>query len=126
MDLSRIIIRENDDQQIIVLSERDGDRQFPIVIGNFEGWSIDRRVRGVESARPLTHDLMADVIDKLNGELERIVIHDLRDHTFFAKLVIRQQGQLIEVDARPSDAIALGVTSETPLYVSESVLRVVC
>lgn len=126
MDLARIIIREDDDQQIIILSERDGDRQFPIVIGINEGLAIDRRVKGIVAPRPMTHDLMANLIDQLDCELEKIVIHDLRDHTFYAKLVIRRNGILVEVDARPSDAIALGVTSDTPLYVEESVLQDVC
>ncbi len=126
MDLARIIIREDDDQQIIILSERDGDRQFPIVIGINEGLAIERRVKGSVAPRPMTHDLMANLIDQLDCELEKIVIHDLRDHTFYAKLVIRRNGILVEVDARPSDAIALGVTSDTPLYVEESVLQDVC
>ena len=126
MDLARIIIRDDDDQQIIVLAERDGERQFSIVVGLFEGWAIRRRVNGMESHRPMTHDLLANIIEDLDAELEKIVIHDLREHTFFAKLVIRRNGSLIEVDARPSDAIAVGVTSDTPLYVSESVLQDVC
>lgn len=123
MDLARIVISDTSDQQIIVLRERSGNRQFPIVIGINEASAIDRRVKGIPSPRPLTHDLLANVIRDLSGDLEKIVIHDLRDHTFFAKLVIRQAGQLLEVDSRPSDAIALGVASETPIYVEESVLR---
>ncbi len=127
MDLTRIIIREDTDQQIIILTERGGlERQFPIMIGTFEGLAIDRRVKGLATPRPMTHDLMANLIDRLDCELERIVIHDLREHTFFAKLVVRQNGTLVEVDARPSDAIALGVASEVPLYVEESVLQDVC
>ncbi len=123
MDLARIIIRENDEQQIIILKERDGNRQFPIVIGIYEASAIDRRVKGIQTPRPMTHDLMARVIESLDCELEQIVIHDLRDHTFFAKLVIRQNGKLVEVDARPSDAIALGVAGEVPLYVEDKVLN---
>lgn len=126
MDLARIIIRENDDQQIIILHERDGERQFPIVIGTHESLAIERRVKGQETLRPMTHDLLADVIERLSCELEKIVIHELREHTFYAKLVIRRDGNLVEVDARPSDAIALGVARDTPLYVEESVLRDVC
>lgn len=126
MDLARIIIRETDEQQIIILRERDGDRRFPIVIGINEASAIDQRVKGLVRPRPMTHDLMANVIEALECELEKIVIHDLRDHTFYAKLVIRQNGRLIEVDARPSDAIALGVANDTPLYVEDSVLREVC
>ncbi len=127
MDLTRIIIREDTDQQIIILTERGGrERQFPIMIGTFEGLAIDRRVKGLVTPRPMTHDLMANLIDMLDCELERIVIHDLREHTFFAKLVVRQNGSLVEIDARPSDAIALGVASDTPIYVEESVLQDVC
>ena len=123
MELSRIIISETSDQQIIVLRERAGTRQFPIVIGINEAMAIDRRLKGLATARPLTHELLASVIQALRGELERIVIHDLRDHTFYAKLVIRQEGGLLEVDSRPSDAIALGVAADTPIYVAEHVLR---
>ncbi len=122
MELARIVITDTSDQQIIILRERAGRRQFPIVIGISEASAIDRRVKNIPTPRPLTHDLLANVIRELHGELEKIVIHDLRDHTFFAKLVIRQAGQLHEIDSRPSDAIALGVASDTPIYVEESVL----
>ncbi len=123
MDLAQIVISETRDTQIIVLRERDGSRTLPIVIGLTEAIAIDRRVKGVQLQRPLTHDLLANVIEALSGELEKIVINDLHDHTFYAKLVIRQQGELIEVDSRPSDAIALGVADETPIYVEDHVLR---
>lgn len=121
-DLSRIIISDTSDQQIIVLRERDGERAFPIVIGSSEAGAIDRRLKGQRMLRPLTHDLLAAVIEQLGGELEKIVINDLREHTFYAKIIIRQNGQLIEVDARPSDAIALGVASDVAIYVEDHVL----
>lgn len=126
MDLARIVINDTSEQQIIVLKERNGGRQFPIVIGMSEAWAIDRRVKNITTPRPLTHDLLANVIRELEAELEKIVVHDLREHTFFAKLVIRHNGSLVEVDSRPSDAIALGVASDTPIYVEDSVLRQVC
>ncbi|MCH8868067.1 MAG: bifunctional nuclease family protein [Proteobacteria bacterium] len=126
MDLARIIIRENGDSQIIVLRERDGDRHFPILIGLNEAVAIDRRVKGIEAPRPLTHDLMARIIASLDGDLEKIVVNDLRDHTFYATLMIRRNGDLITIDSRPSDAIALGVTNDTPLYVEDHVLQAVC
>ncbi len=126
MDLARIVISDTSEQQIIVLREHEGARQFPIVIGVAEALAIDRRVKNISTPRPLTHDLLANMIGDLHGELEKIVIHDLRDHIFFAKLVIRHDGELIEVDSRPSDAIALGVASDTLIYVEESVLRQVC
>jgi bifunctional DNase/RNase len=104
----------------------EGDRSFPIVIGIFEATSIDRRVKGMPSPRPLTHDLVVSVIDHLGGELRDIFISELRDHTYYAKLRIHQDGEMIDVDSRPSDAIALAVTAKVPIYVAEDVLEEVC
>lgn len=123
VDLARIIISESSDQQVIVLKEREGGRQFPIVIGSYEAWAIDHRLKGIRHLRPLTHDLLATVIESLHGELERIVISDLREGTFYAQLIVRLDGELVEIDSRPSDAIALGVAMETPIFVAEHVLR---
>ena len=122
MELVRIIISENNDQQIIFLREIDGKRTFPIVIGFFEATCIEKRVKGVSAPRPLTHDLLSDTIELLGGELQDIFISELRDHTYFAKLRIRHEGELIEVDSRPSDAIAVAVTVNVPIYVSEDVI----
>src|SRR3954468_5284937 len=121
MELKRIIINEVHDQQVIMLREVEGERSFPIVIGIFEATSIDRRVKGMPSPRPLTHDLVASVIEHLGGELQDIYISELRDHTYFAKLRIRKDGELVEIDSRPSDAIALAVTATVPIYVAEDV-----
>lgn len=122
MELRRIIISEVDEHQVIVLREVDGERSFPIVIGLFEATSIDRRVKGMIAPRPLTHDLIAGVVEQMGGELQDIVISDLKEHTYFAKLRVRHEGELIEVDCRPSDAIAVAVTAKVPIYVSEEVL----
>ncbi|MCL4206781.1 MAG: bifunctional nuclease family protein [Pirellulaceae bacterium] len=124
MQLSRIIISEIHDQQIIYLREVDGERQFPIVIGIFEATSIERRIKGVQTPRPLTHDLIVNVIEQLEGEPDSVVINDLREGTYFAELRIRRGGELISVDSRPSDAIAVAVTCEPPLpiFVVEEVL----
>ena len=126
MELKRIIISEVHDQQVIMLREVDGERSFPIVIGIFEATSIDRRVRKLPTPRPLTHDLVTTCIDSLGGELRDVYISELRDHTYFAKLRIRMNGELIEVDSRPSDAVALAVTASVPIYVAEDVLEEVC
>jgi uncharacterized protein len=126
MELKRIIINEVHDQQVIMLREVDGERSFPIVIGIFEATSIDRRVKGMPSPRPLTHDLVASVVEHMGGEIQDIFISELREHTYFAKLRVRQGGELIEVDCRPSDAIALAVTAKVPIYVAEDVLNEVC
>lgn len=122
VELSRILITELGESQVIFLKERDGERTFPIVIGIAEALAIDRRLKGVQTPRPMTHDLLAGVIRALGGELERIVINDLRDHTFIAKLILRQGEERIEVDSRPSDAIALGAALQTPLFVAEHVM----
>lgn len=124
MELSRIIISEINDQQVIYLKEVDGERTFPILIGIFEATSIDRRVKQQHSPRPLTHDLLVSVVDNLGAELQDVVISELREHTYFAKLRVRHEGELIEIDARPSDAIAVAVTCDPqlPIYVAEDVL----
>lgn len=123
MDLVKIVITENEDQQVIVLKERDGARSFPIMIGIAEAIAIDRRLKGIKTARPLTHELLAQAIDQLGGQADRIVISDLRDHTFYASLILRQNGELREVDCRPSDAIALGVATNVPIYVEDHVIQ---
>lgn len=125
MELARIIISEINDQQIIYLKEVDGDRAFPILIGIFEATSIDRRVKGYESPRPLTHDLLVSLAENLGGEFQDVVISELKDHTYFARLRVRHNGELIEIDARPSDAIAVAVTCDPvlPIYVNEEVLN---
>jgi uncharacterized protein len=122
MELRRIIISELDAHQIVILKEVEGERNFPIVIGIFEATSIDRRVKGDQSPRPLTHDLIISVVEQLGGEIQDIVISDLKEHTYFAKLRIRKDGELTEVDCRPSDAIAVAVASRVPIYVNEDVL----
>jgi uncharacterized protein len=126
MELHRIIISEMQDQQVIELKEVDGERKFPIVIGNHEAMAIDRRLKGIPTPRPMTHDLLASVIEQLGGKIERIEINSLLDHTFFARIIIRRDGQMTDIDSRPSDAIALGIATMVPIYVSEQVLDEVC
>jgi len=124
MELSRIIISEINDQQVVYLKEVEGDRTFPILIGLFEATSIDRRVKHHPSPRPLTHDLIVAVVDSLGGELQDVVISELKDHTYYAVIRVLKDGEVIEIDSRPSDAIAVAVTCDPnlPIYVSEEVL----
>ena len=122
-ELSRIIINETSDQQVIVIKERHGQRSFPIVIGIVEIFAIDRRLKGIESPRPMTHDLLQSVIEKLGAKIEKIVISDLKNHTFYAKITLDLDGRTVEIDSRPSDAIALGVVSNAPIYVAEHVFE---
>ncbi len=124
-ELVRIMITETTDHQVIVLKESDGPRAFPILIGFFEAAAIDRRLKHKVLPRPMTHDLLAGVITAMGGELSRVVVTDLRDHTFIADLVIQRDGEEICVDARTSDAVALAVANDTPIYVEEHVLDIV-
>ena len=121
VELSRIIINETSDQQIIVLKERNGTRGFPIVIGIVEIFAIDRRLKGITPPRPMTHDLLANVIEGLGAKVERIVITDLRNHTFYATIHLAIDGRTVQIDSRPSDAIALGAAIEAPIFVAEHV-----
>lgn len=140
MELARILIQELKDYQLIELREvldeqadtpvdlggfdtSDQGRSFPIVIGLPEAQAIERRLKGIEIKRPQTHDLLADVITQLGGTLERITVSDLQDHTFYATLDVRTaDGEVIHIDARPSDAIALGIAQDVPIFVAEHVL----
>src|SRR3954470_21742844 len=108
MELHKIIISEMQDQQIIMLKEVDGERTFPIVIGSTEAMAIDRRLKSIPTPRPMTHDLLASVIEELGGSITQIEINDLENHTFYARIHVRQNGRTVEIDSRPSDAIALG------------------
>ncbi len=107
----------------VTYSQVENGRAFPIVIGLPEAQAIERRLKGIPIKRPQTHDLLMSVIDSLGGKLESIHISDLREHTFFAILNVRDShGKLIKIDSRPSDAIALGIASNVPIYVEEKVL----
>lgn len=122
--LSSIITRNNSQQQLIKLKERGGDRCFPIVIGLPEAAEIRRVVKRESTERPMTHELLIKTIETLDAKLERIEINDLRNHTFFARMVLTRAAgdEATFVDARPSDAIALALRAGAPLFVAESVL----
>jgi len=152
MELSRILIRELNDFQIIELREildaaeestadtpseatESGEdfvdetepmrepRSFPIVIGLPEAQAIERRLKGVPIQRPQMHDLLANIIESLGGSLESISITNLADHTYFAMLDIRtSEGELLHIDARPGDAIALGIAKSVPIFVDDAVI----
>ena len=125
MRLAKIIISEISDNQVVFLKEVDGERQFPILIGIFEATSIDRRVKNIARPRPLTHDLLAGIVHAMGGHLKSVLIHELRDATYYAKLQIEQDDEVLQIDARPSDAIAMAVTADPPLpiFVEEEVIE---
>jgi len=123
VELSRIIIDETSDQQVIVLKEKNGERTLPIVIGIVEIMAIDRRLKGKTTIRPLTHDLLGNIIDALGAKVEKVVISDLRNHTYFATIHLNINGKNVKVDSRPSDAIAVGIATNVPIYVAEHVFE---
>jgi bifunctional DNase/RNase len=121
--LSRIVVRDGSDRQYIFLSEVEGSRGFPIVIGNNEAGEIQRVVHGVEPERPLTHQLTFSAIGALGGRLQAVEIVDLKQNTFFAQVVLEGGPEgVVRVDARPSDAIALALRARCPIRVAEEVL----
>lgn len=123
MELSRILIADQHDLNVIELLEVGGERTFPILIGVVEAEAIKRRLQGIELKRPLTHELMMSIIDAFGGTLQEVRINDLNDHTFFALLIIHtDDDRVMEIDSRPSDAIALAVAADIPIFVEESVI----
>ncbi|HVM14162.1 MAG TPA: bifunctional nuclease family protein [Egibacteraceae bacterium] len=109
-------------QPIVLLKERTGERFLPIWIGAVEATSIAFALQGVVTARPMTHDLMRDLLSELHVVVDRVVVTELRDGTFYAEIQMTRDGQSISVSSRPSDAIALAVRATVPLYADESVL----
>jgi uncharacterized protein len=108
--------------RIVVLKEKGSERQLVIWIGPAEADAITIKLQGHDVGRPLTHDLLKSVIEEVGATLEYVYIHELRDDIYFARLMLDLDGRQIEVDARPSDSIALAIRAEAPIYVSESVM----
>lgn len=107
----------------LLLKETYGVRRLPIIIGSFEAQSIALELEGIKPPRPLTHDLLKNMIDHLGGTIAEVIIDELRDNTFYAKIKLDVSTLIHEIDARPSDAIALAVRTGTPLFVSDEVMR---
>ncbi len=107
----------------ILLREVDGKRRLPIIIGAFEAQAIALEIEGIKPPRPLTHDLLKQLTDSLGATVLEVIIDKLRDNTFFAKIILEVSGFTQEIDARPSDAIALAVRAQSPIYVNETVMQ---
>ena len=107
----------------LILKEIDGNRRLPIIIGAFEAQSIALEMEGIKPPRPLTHDLLKNVIEAMDVTLQEVFIHELRDGTFFAKIAIETLTDLKEIDSRPSDAIALAIRFGVPVYVADSIME---
>lgn len=112
--------------RIVVLKEDNGERMLPIWIGPFEADAITIQLQGMDATRPLTHDLLKSIVNTLGGEVNHIVVTGLENTTFYAQIVIEMDGETIEIDSRPSDAIALAVRVDAPIYVSEDVMEQAC
>jgi bifunctional DNase/RNase len=110
-------------QRVVILKEKDSDRYLPIWIGPAEADAIAVRLQEVSVARPLTHDLLRSIIDALGASVNYILVSDLSNDTFFARIAMEVDGKSLEIDSRPSDAIALAVRAQVPIYADESVLE---
>src|SRR3954466_725998 len=109
-------------KRVVMLKEKTAQRYLPIWIGHFEADAIAIPMQNVPVSRPLTHDLLGSVITSLGGKVTQVVINELADETFFAKLIIDDDGHRVEVDSRPSDAIALAIRTKVPIFVEDAVL----
>jgi bifunctional DNase/RNase len=124
MEVSKIRIDERRGEQVVVLKEHEGTRLLPIIIGISEVTAIKMKISGIQPPRPLTHDLLRNTITQLGATLSKVVISRLEFNTFFAALVLTtKDGREEEVDARPSDSIALALRADAPIYVSDDVLN---
>lgn len=123
MKIKHIAVEQESKSPIVFLTDMDETRYLPIWIGPFEAQSIVQVIEGMRTPRPMTHDLMKALIDQLGAKVQRIIISDLQDQTFFARIFLEQDGHEIEVDARPSDSLALALRSKAPIFVTESVVQ---
>jgi uncharacterized protein len=110
-------------QRVIVLKAVDAERYLPIWIGHYEAEAIAIQLKNIEIARPLTHDLLKSVIAEMGGDVSHILVRELRDDTFFAYISVNVNGKQLEIDSRPSDAIALAVRVDVPIFVAEKVME---
>ena len=106
---------------VVILKDLEGKRYLPILIGPFEATAIALALEGTVVPRPLSHDLMRNLLESLSAKLEQIVIHDIKEATFYAKLIVRTNGEVQEIDARPSDGIALALRMHAPIFVSDKI-----
>lgn len=122
MTIKGLMVDPITNMPIIILRDKDGQRVLPIWVGVFEANAIALQIDNVTTPRPMTHDLLRNVIQDLHGTIERIVVSDLKDNTFYALIYLRVNGEVVAVDARPSDAIALALRARAPIFVEETVI----
>ena len=123
LEIESIRVRPETSQRAVVLKVKDSNLFLPIFIGQYEVEAIRLKLLDVTVPRPMTHDLLGSVIGNLGGKVNSIVVSELKEDTFFAKIIVECQGNVLEVDARPSDAIALAVRTNSPIYAEEAVIE---
>ena len=123
MKIRGLMVDPSTQQPIVILKDLEGNTVLPIWVGLFEASAIALEVEKASTPRPMTHDLLRNLIQGLNAQVQRVVVSELRNDTFFAVIWLEQQGEIITIDARPSDALALALRSDCPIFVSEDVLR---
>jgi bifunctional DNase/RNase len=123
MKIRGLMVDPSTQQPIVILKDVEGTTVLPIWVGLFEASAIALEVEKASTPRPMTHDLLRNLIQGLNAQVQRVVVSELRNDTFFAVIWLEQDGETITIDARPSDALALALRSDCPIFVSEDVLR---
>ena len=123
VNVDRLVVDPTSQQPVVTLSDSDNKRAFPIWIGLSEARAIHSELMGLEHARPLTHDLLATIIDQVNGKIQRIVITHVKDNIFYATLIIKKDDALIEIDARPSDSLVMALKFNAPIYVARNLFE---
>jgi bifunctional DNase/RNase len=122
MTIKGLMVDPITNMPIIILRDKEGQRVLPIWVGVFEANAIALQIENVTTPRPMTHDLLKNVISDLRGRIEKIVVSDLKENTFYALIYLNVGGELMAVDARPSDAIALALRARAPIFVEETVI----
>ena len=122
MTIKGLMVDPITNMPIVILKDKDGDRVLPIWVGIFEANAIALQIENIATPRPMTHDLLRNVISDLDGQVDRVVVSDLKDNTFYAVIHLTVRGERVAVDARPSDAIALALRTRAPILVEETVI----
>jgi bifunctional DNase/RNase len=122
MTIKGLMVDPVTNMPIVILKDKDGDRVLPIWVGIFEANAIALQIENVATPRPMTHDLLRNIIADLDGQVDRVVVSDLKDNTFYAVIHLTVRGERVAIDARPSDAIALALRTRSPILVEENVI----
>ena len=123
MTIKGLMIDPITNMPIVILKDKAGDRVLPIWVGVFEANAIALQIENISTPRPMTHDLIKNILSEIEADVQRIVVSDLRDNTFYAMIYLDRDGETIAIDARPSDAIALALRTRSPIFVEDSVVE---